>query len=340
MHLLNPRSFILMFFISFLLFSCKENYSAEDVFYKNGDISISARIYKPNKGDRFPAVIIVPSADPDTKDVYSAYAEYFASHGIVAICYDKRGAGKSTGNIWKTDFTDLFYDAYSGIQYIKSMPYIDTTQMGFLGHSQGGMYIFMADSITHDIAFVIDVAGSPTSPLKQSHYNIESKIMEYGGTKQYADSLAFLMDDYILYLSGRNNYESLQRRYDIAKSDIQKPIADKINYFEHFQYLVPPEKLPPYGDMEMYPFMRSCNYESRRFFSSLSIPALIIYGKKDRVINTPYCIEVAKEGMQQNKLIELKIYEEANHAMKEETFSGQKYPNDYFKEITAWIKMH
>ncbi|MBC8047888.1 MAG: alpha/beta fold hydrolase [Fimbriimonadaceae bacterium] len=339
-HTLNFRAFLFIIIISHSFLSCKKKYATENVIYKNGDIIISARIYKPVSGSNFPVVVIVPSAEPDTKETYSDYAEHFATNGIVTICYDKRGTGQSTGNIMKADFNDLFFDAYAGISYIKELPYVDTTQMGFIGHSQGGMYIFMADSITNDIAFLIDISGSAASPLDQSHYNIYSKIKENGGSEKYADSLAFLMDDYIRYLSARNNYTSIKSRVEVALSDPEKPAADKINYFDQFKYLYPPEQLPLFDAMEMYPFMRSCNYEARKFFSTFSIPALMIYGKKDRVINSAFCVEIAKQAEQQNDLIDVKVYENANHTMKEETLTGKGYPDNFFEDLTSWIKLH
>lgn len=333
------------FFLTFLYFSiafssCKKSYHTRDIMYKNDDIEISARVYIPPGEGRFPAVVIVPSAEPVTKDEYSAYAEYFSSHGIATLCYDKRGSGKSTGNIWLADFDDLLNDALSGIQYLKTLPYIDTAKMGFLGHSQGGMYIFKSDRVSDDVAFVIDASGSPRTPLSQSDYNIRFKILEKGGESTYADSLAVLMDRYIIYLRKRENFAAIKKSYDQLIANDQKPIADEINYFGQFNYLKSSDSLPAYGEMEMYPFMRSYDFEPGAFYPGLKIPGLVVYGRKDKVIPVETCIERVKELQPESPNIELKIFDDANHAMKTESISGQKYADGYFQFLAQWILDH
>jgi len=341
MHYILNRCFaytVIFPFISFAVCSCSTSYQTEEIEYDHGDIHISARIYIPPGEGKFPAVVLVPSAEPDTKDTYSEYAEHFASHGIVTISYDKRGSGNTNGNIWKADFDDLLGDALAGIGYLKYLPYVDTTRMGFLGHSQGGMYIFKSEKVSDDVAFVIDLSGSPNTPLSQSHYNISSKIAEYGGTPDYADSLAVLMDRYIVYLKTRTNYESIKSSHDRLIVHPQKPVADKINYFTQFTYLKPPDSLPPFDDMEMYPFMRSNDFEPGVFYPGLSIPALVVYGGKDRVIPSAVCAQRARQLQQLNNLIDVKVYENANHAMKESSALGQKYPDGFLDYLSNWIK--
>lgn len=338
MRKLNAITFLS--FLCLLIFSCSKDYKTQEINFQNNEINISARIYKPQGDGSFPAVVLVPSAEPDTKDTYSGYAEYFASHGIVVISYDKRGSGMSTGNIWKADFKDLLDDALSCINYMKLLSYVDTNKMGFLGHSQGGMYIFMADSVSDDVSFLINVSGSPGTPIEQSNYNIHSKMLENGASKIYTDSLVSLMNDYIIYMRERNNFASIQTRYDIAIGDPQKIIADKINYFEQFKYLLPSNNMPPVEDLEMYPFMRSYDFEPGVFYPKLAIPALVIYGSEDHVIPAKNCFEKVKILIANNKNIEAKIYENANHGIKEESLSGMKYPENYFEDLTKWIISH
>lgn len=338
MHLNMQHTKILFLAFCCLLFTdCSKKYKTEEVTYQNKEINISARIHSPTSNGKFPAIVQVPSAEPDTKDTYIDYAEYFSEHGIVTLSYDKRGSGKSSGNIEKASFTDLLDDALAGVKYLKNLSYVDTNKIGFLGHSQGGMYIFMSESITDDVAFLINISGSPGSPLAQSDYNIQSKMLEYGASQSYADSLTALMHDYIIYLRERNNFESIKSRHDIAIAHPEKNIADKINYFKQFNYLNPPQSLPPYEELEIYPFMRSYDYEAAKYFSTLKTPSLIIYGRKDYVIPAEKCYEKVKTLIIANPLIEVKIYDDANHGLKEKTTFGMEYPEGYFEGLTKWI---
>jgi dienelactone hydrolase len=337
----NSSAQFVMYIVFFVLVGCKkESFHIKETTYYHAEVNISAAVYLPMGEGPFPAVVLVPSAEPDTKESYADYAAFFAEKGIAAVCYDKRGAGQSSGDINKADFDDLLGDALAGIDYLKTLAEIDSNQIGLMGHSQGGMYIFKADHIRNDIAFIIDFSGSPGTPLAQSHYNIKSKIEGKGGSPAYAEQLADLMDRYILYLHDREGYVEIQSAHDQLKAHPERHFADEIHYFEQFNYLQAPTELPPFEEMAMYPFMRSCNYRAAEYIPSLRAPALFIYGGNDKVIPAMACADTVKNFQRTKHNIDLKIYPTANHGIKENTAKGQRYPDGYMQGIVDWIIEH
>ena len=62
----------------------------------------------------------------------------FAARGFAVLSYDKRGAGKSTGNLGAASFEDLADDAVAVSKFLPARTDIAANQIGFWGQSQGG----------------------------------------------------------------------------------------------------------------------------------------------------------------------------------------------------------
>ena len=50
---------------------------------------------------------------------------------------DKRGVGKSTGDIEAATITDFATDAEAGVAYLKTRTEVDSHRIGLVGHSEG-----------------------------------------------------------------------------------------------------------------------------------------------------------------------------------------------------------
>lgn len=70
-----------------------------------------------------------------------AIAKGLAQAGIASIRFDFNGHGKSEGRMQEMTIEKEIADAMAIYQYVKSLPYV--TEIGFLGHSQGGVIASM-----------------------------------------------------------------------------------------------------------------------------------------------------------------------------------------------------
>ena len=68
---------------------------------------------------------------------------------------DDRGVGSSSG--------DLTNDVLAGIAFLKDRPDIDSTRIGLFGHSEGGYLAPLVAERSHEVAFVIMMAGPAVS---------------------------------------------------------------------------------------------------------------------------------------------------------------------------------
>ena len=70
-----------------------------------------------------------------------ALAKGLAEAGIASIRFDFNGHGKSEGRMQDMTIEKEIADAMAVLEYVRSLPYV--TEVGFLGHSQGGVIASM-----------------------------------------------------------------------------------------------------------------------------------------------------------------------------------------------------
>jgi uncharacterized protein len=102
----------------------------------------------PKTGEeKAPAIVIIPGTGKLDRNgkvnkkldlkLYRQLAETFTSFGFINLRYDKRGVAASEGDFLSTGLWDLVDDAQAAVQFLKSLPYVDSERVIVLGHSEG-----------------------------------------------------------------------------------------------------------------------------------------------------------------------------------------------------------
>jgi dienelactone hydrolase len=163
--------------------------TTEEVAYPSGDVTLAGTLILPTTPGRHPAVVIVHGSSPDTRAPLLGYAsEVFAQHGIATLVYDKRGAGRSSGNLHTASLQNLADDARAGLRYLKSRPDIDPTRIGMEGESQGGWLIPLVAAQSQDLAFMVLVSASAVSPAQQEVFYTEQLLRSSGMSARVQDT--------------------------------------------------------------------------------------------------------------------------------------------------------
>ena len=76
------------------------------------------------------------------------------------LTYDKRGSGKSGGELNLSDFDDLAGDVVASVKFLRQRADISPKKIGVLGRSEGGWVGTLAAGRDADLAFVIMSSGS------------------------------------------------------------------------------------------------------------------------------------------------------------------------------------
>lgn len=143
-------------------------YRSEEVVFRNnlGGFDLAGTLTLPEKKGRYPVVILVSGSGPQNRDEeflqhkpFLLLADYLTRQGMAMLRYDDRGIGKS-GGVFKTATTlDFATDAEAALDFLKKQPEIDTTRIGLLGHSEGGIIAPIVASRHPEVAFIILMAG-------------------------------------------------------------------------------------------------------------------------------------------------------------------------------------
>jgi triacylglycerol esterase/lipase EstA (alpha/beta hydrolase family) len=124
----------------------------------------------PNKGGKFPVVIIVTGSGATDKDltigpnrIYKDLAWGLSNNGIAVLRYDKRTKDYAVemSKIKNLTVKDEYLDDLKlAIELVKSNPEIDSNQIFVLGHSEGGYLIPYFEKNLKGIAAYISFAGN------------------------------------------------------------------------------------------------------------------------------------------------------------------------------------
>ncbi len=156
-------------------------YYSEDSFFYNADSSLKfgATLTWPKipegtnyvKAPTYPAVVLITGSGAQDRDEtilhhksFAIIADALTKQGFAVLRYDDRGVGKSTGSFSGSTSADFGNDVKSAIDYLKTLPQIDTNRLGLIGHSEGGMIAPMVAVDRKDIKYMVLLAG-PGIPI-------------------------------------------------------------------------------------------------------------------------------------------------------------------------------
>lgn len=142
----------------------KEPTAAQKGITLSGTITIP-KTNKEAKQRKFAAVVMVSGSGPQDRNEtigrhkpFEAIAHDLAKSGIASLRYDDRGVGESTGDFLNATSEDFANDAIAVWAHAKTISEIDSSRIGMLGHSEGGLVVPMAAVWEPGIAFLILLA--------------------------------------------------------------------------------------------------------------------------------------------------------------------------------------
>ena len=111
------------------------------VEFHNHDVKLAGSLLLPKSERPLPAVVFVHGAGPQTREQYRKQGEYFASQGIAALIYDKRGTGES-GGVYESrkPYENLVNDALAGRRAPETAPRDRTIADWHVGAQSRGLH--------------------------------------------------------------------------------------------------------------------------------------------------------------------------------------------------------
>lgn len=245
-------------------------YSTRDVIFQNGDVNLAGTLCLPRTRGKHAGVVLLHGSGGQTRWGTNRYlADRFARAGIVALAYDKRGSGESTG-AWETStYEDLAGDALAGVDLLRSLPQLDAARIGLHGHSEGGIVAPVATNrAPAKIAFLIaeDTVAGPV--YQQDLYRTHLALLHADfSTDQVAEADRF----YSLFIDAARG---------VVPRVKLKEATHRVEKEPWFAWLALPgdeswiwARYPKLGNVDTLPL-----------WAKIQVPVLLVYGERDQLV--------------------------------------------------------
>ncbi len=331
-------------------------YKEEEITFTNGNNIFSGTLTIPEITGRHPAVVLITGSGAQTRDeeilgfkIFGTIADYLTRNGIAVLRYDDRNFGKSTGTPVDSSTTEDFAtDVVEAVKYLQKRNDINPTQIGLLGHSEGGIVAPIAATKYPDISFIILMAGTGVNG-KEIIIEQTRAIMKANGESEEKINEAI---EYLKKLfnalktgEGMEELEKIARaqeeeHYEKMTEEQKSTIKDKDEYIN----AMVKSRLNAFKTPWMRFFL---DFEPTTALEKVKCPILVLFGGLDLQVlkwqNEKPIEEAIKKGG--NKNYEIKTFEKANHLFQEAVTGS---PNEYgtlkkefvpgfLEYITNWI---
>ncbi len=187
---------------------------------------------------QFPVVLLLSGSGPQDRDEslgahkpFAVWAHALTQSGFAVLRVDDRGVGKSIGDpkFLATTTTESYVsDAMAAIDYLGSLPMIDTTRVYVIGHSEGVAVALML-SKKRRLSGIVSLAGATSTGIETSVYQIQNewKITGYDSftCHHLADAQRKLISLSLEMSNGQTEERSSQTPTEIEKQAFAKAFA-------------------------------------------------------------------------------------------------------------------
>ena len=165
--------------------------SEEVRFPGGGGAELAGTLYLPRGGTRHAAIVMVHGSGRMTRGELRYYAGLYARAGLVALAYDKRGTGASTGDFGAAAYEEFAADAAAAVAMLRSRPDVDTARVGIWALSEGEWVGALA-AVESKPAFLVIVSPSAMTPSMQVQFEVRANVLKAGFDTAAADRAAEL----------------------------------------------------------------------------------------------------------------------------------------------------
>jgi uncharacterized protein len=321
----------------FLLLGCASlsHYEgrAEAVGFSNGPVKFSGILLEPASKGPFPAVVFVHGSGPSTIDrpAWKAHANAFTSRGFAVLVYDKRGSGRSTGNLATADYADLARDVISAVEYLRTRPDISRNRIGILGRSEGGWVGPLAASELGDVAFVIMSSGSADSPYDQTLYALRTELREKGAPDSVSARATELRKHVWDY------YRRAGRDPRLATSTERDSLNAALVGFGRYKLNEMPPALAPFDSAVYSASARMRFYNPLPALERLNARLLAVLGENDKSVDARSTVaKLEALRRERHKDIAIKVFPGTDHTLLAAPAILGRYTPGYLDYIADW----
>ena len=333
-------------------------YDVEEITFTNTKekIDLAGTLTLPRQAEKSAAVILIAGSGPNDRDEtifahkpFWILADYLTRQGIAVLRYDKRGIDESEGEYFTATTKDFAEDVEAAISYLKTRKEIDLTNIGLIGHSEGGVIAPMVAVENGDVKFVVLMAGlgvTGTELVLAQHQHEYDKLKLTEERKENLDNITLNLYANVLkwteYAGTDEERNQLKQDLGILWQNLT-PDMQKGAQKELFIEQTTAKMISPW-------FRYFLEINPLKHIEKLSIPVLAINGENDTQVEYQSNLDGIEKALKRanNKQYVIKSYPNLNHLFQESTTGEideygkieQTISLNVLSDIKNWIKEH
>jgi pimeloyl-ACP methyl ester carboxylesterase len=312
-------------------------YSARNFTITSGTAQLSGTLFMPRGLGPHPAAVFIHGTTDRLRTQGMVYADYLARRGIAIFVYDKRGTGSSTGDAEFTKLGELATDAVSCFRYLQSTGGIDSSEMGFIGESQGGVVAGLAAREAGDCKFLVGIATPGLSLGEQMLHYHRNALAESGEEQAAVDWANDLRERIWAEWPDYEGYGELYTELDSAKGYGWYQAAGLPTVLKS------PQRQMREGGLPFEWMNPDLNHDPLPVLAELDCPMLFMYGADDGIV------PVEESERRLNSVLgdagidyTITVFDGADHSMylsdPEQKSRLPKLPADLLPSLGEWIE--
>ncbi|MEO0595676.1 MAG: alpha/beta fold hydrolase [Chloroflexota bacterium] len=254
-------------------------FTEEDITFSSDDLTLEGTVTLPDSeafSAPYPAVVIVSGSGAQERDgslaplaeitLYADIAHYLAEIGIASLRYDERGVGASDGEVATATLENFRDDASAAVDALAERE--DTSRIGAMGHSEGGIFMPELAISNENIDFVVGL-NAPTLPM-QEVLQEQNRLLysASGATDEQVDAIVVAWDAIIAAIDSEDT--------DAFEEAITALVNAQTNNAASEQQIT-----AGIAQFNLPIFQSYFAYNPTPFWEEVDVPALAIFGTLD-----------------------------------------------------------
>ena len=299
----------------------------------NGEVRLAGTLYRPKSGKIVSALVAAHGASGGERSsaIFRHLHEGLPGIGVAVLVFDRRGAGRSSGELKNSDYTVLADDAIAARKFIASQPDLRGVPVGYWGYSQGGWIATLAGSRDPQAGFVVSVSA-PLVTADVQMIEATRNILRIHGVSEADIAIAIEAREAVdAHIRGQMEPEPAQAKLDRAKSKPWFPLIYMGGTL---------------GDPKTSRWLKEISNDPLDALTKVRAPILLVFGRRDVWI--PVRISVDRAGALGRENVSVVAIDGADHAMMKSLspmqqidpkLSRQYQPEaaEYFFALAGWL---
>ena len=272
-------------------------YHEERVNFANGPAGpqLAGTLTVPAGVGPFPAVALLSDIGAqDRNGTVGDYAplgqlaDYLTRRGVAVLRFDDRGTGQSGGEAAQATTTELVGDAQAALAFLRTRPELLSSQLGLVGHGEGGNVALLAAAGSQPPAFVVGLAPNG---LLGSDIAMKQREIALRNLQMPANELAGALKRYQLIIDAIRQTITRSQARGIVAEMLKKdnPVLDETAAQARA------------AELTTVPYRAFLSSNPAASLPQVACPVLLLYGSTDQLLNPDDNLAALAKGLKGNK---------------------------------------